>query len=85
MCQYDFDRPVARFKYGSEETVSTIKSEIEGNDPPYADAINYHELTEYFLAWNNKFIEKRFSEWCHGTRRVLAVKGTGENFNKIFH
>ena len=20
-------------------------------DPPYADAIHYHEITEYFIAW----------------------------------
>lgn len=51
-------------------------------DPPYADAVNYHELTEFFLAWDKKFIEKVFPEWHSGSRRVLAVKGTGESFNQ---
>jgi adenine-specific DNA methylase len=23
-------------------------------DPPYADAVNYHELGDFFLAWYNK-------------------------------
>lgn len=27
-------------------------------DPPYADAVNYHELSEYFLAWDKPLIEK---------------------------
>jgi putative DNA methylase len=51
-------------------------------DPPYADAVNYHELTEFFLAWDKKFIEKTFPEWYSDSKRVLAVKGTGEGFNK---
>lgn len=51
-------------------------------DPPYADAVNYHELTEFFLAWDKKFIEKLFPEWYTDSRRVLAVKGTGQNFNQ---
>ena len=28
------------------------KSDIWITDPPYADAINYHELSEFFLAWD---------------------------------
>ncbi len=51
-------------------------------DPPYADAVNYHELTEFFLAWDKKFIEKNFPEWYSDSKRVLAVKGTGETFNQ---
>jgi putative DNA methylase len=51
-------------------------------DPPYADAVNYHELTEFFLAWDKKFIEQNFPEWYADSKRVLAVKGTGETFNQ---
>lgn len=50
-------------------------------DPPYADAVNYHELTEFFLAWNKKLLEKTFPDWYSDSKRVLAVKGTGETFN----
>jgi adenine-specific DNA methylase len=51
-------------------------------DPPYADAVNYHELTEYFLAWDKPIIEKAFPEWYSNSKRVLAVKGTGNDFNQ---
>jgi len=51
-------------------------------DPPYADAVNYHELSDFFLAWDKKFIEKLFPEWYSDSRRILAVKGEGQNFNQ---
>ncbi|MFZ3591518.1 anti-phage-associated DUF1156 domain-containing protein [Bacillus sp. DJP31] len=50
-------------------------------DPPYADAVNYHELTEFFLAWDKMLLEKTFPGWYSDSKRVLAVKGTGETFN----
>lgn len=50
-------------------------------DPPYADAVNYHELTEFFLAWDKALLKKTFPEWYTDSKRVLAVKGTGESFN----
>ncbi len=56
--------------------------EIWVTDPPYADAVNYHELTEFFLAWIGKSLLKAFSEWYSDSKRALAVKGTGESFNK---
>ncbi|PYG84912.1 adenine-specific DNA methylase [Ruminiclostridium sufflavum DSM 19573] len=51
-------------------------------DPPYADAVNYHELTEFFLSWDKGLIEKAFPEWYTDSKRVLAVKGTGQSFNE---
>lgn len=51
-------------------------------DPPYADAVHYHELTELFLAWDRKMIEKIFPDWYADSKRIMAVKGTGETFNK---
>ncbi len=51
-------------------------------DPPYADAVNYHELTEFFLAWDKILLEKTFPEWYTDSKRILAVKGVGgEDFN----
>lgn len=50
-------------------------------DPPYADAVNYHELSEFFLAWDKNIIEKEFPKWYTDSKRVLAVKGKGETFN----
>ena len=51
-------------------------------DPPYADAVNYHELSEYFLAWDTALIKKAFPDWYTESKRALAIKGTGFDFNK---
>ena len=51
-------------------------------DPPYADAINYHELSEFFLAWDRKMLMDIFPDWYVDSKRALAVKGTGANFNQ---
>lgn len=57
------------------------KCDIWITDPPYADAVNYHELTEFFLAWDKVLLKRAFPEWYTDSKRVLAVKGTGESFN----
>jgi putative DNA methylase len=54
--------------------------EIFVTDPPYADAVNYHEVTEFFIAWLRKNPPKPFDEWVWDSRRVLAIKGSGEDF-----
>ncbi len=51
-------------------------------DPPYADAINYHELSEFFLAWYGKRIPELFSEWYSDSKRAFAVRGVGGGFRK---
>ena len=51
-------------------------------DPPYADAVNYHEITEYFIAWLRKNPPKPFDDWVWDSRRALAVKGSGEDFRR---
>ncbi|MFZ3132818.1 MAG: anti-phage-associated DUF1156 domain-containing protein, partial [Desulfosporosinus sp.] len=50
-------------------------------DPPYADAVNYHELSEFFLAWDKKLLKKAFPDWYVDSKRVLAVRGREETFN----
>ena len=50
-------------------------SDIWITDPPYADAVNYHELSEFFLAWDKPLIQKAFPEWYTDSKRILAVKG----------
>lgn len=49
-------------------------------DPPYADAVNYEEITEFFIAWLRKNPPKPFDEWVWDSRRALAIKGSGEDF-----
>jgi adenine-specific DNA methylase len=51
-------------------------------DPPYADAVNYHEITEFFIAWLRKNPPAPFDNWKWDSRRPLAIKGDGEDFRK---
>ncbi|HCF7066333.1 DUF1156 domain-containing protein [Pseudomonas aeruginosa] len=61
--------------------VST-NAELWITDPPYADAVNYHEITEFFIAWLRKNPPKPFDDWVWDSRRALAVKGSGEDFRR---
>ncbi|WP_291321132.1 anti-phage-associated DUF1156 domain-containing protein [Desulfonatronospira sp.] len=60
----------------------TEYSDIWVTDPPYADAINYHEITEYFIAWLRKNPPPPFDEWIWDSRRFLAIKGSGDDFRR---
>lgn len=51
-------------------------------DPPYADAVNYDELSEFFLAWDKKRLKGIFPEWYTDSKRALAVRGKGKTFNE---
>jgi putative DNA methylase len=51
-------------------------------DPPYADAINYHEITEYFIAWLRKNPPFPFADWTWDSRRDLAIRGKDEHFRR---
>ncbi len=50
-------------------------------DPPYADAVNYHELSEFFLAWDKALLPKAFPDWYTDSKRILAVRGD-EHFSQ---
>lgn len=50
-------------------------------DPPYADAVNYHELSEFFLAWDKRLLQESFPEWYTDSKRILAVRGD-EHFSQ---
>lgn len=60
----------------------TERAEFWITDPPYADAVNYHEITEFFIAWLRKNSPKPFDDWVWDSRRALAVKGSGEEFRR---
>jgi putative DNA methylase len=56
--------------------------EIWMTDPPYADAVNYHEIAEFFIAWLRRNPPKPFDSWVWDSRRALAVKGAGDDFRR---
>ena len=49
-------------------------------DPPYSDAVNYHELGDFFLAWYEKHLSRLFPEWYSTSQKAKAVKGSDEVF-----
>lgn len=51
-------------------------------DPPYADAVHYHELSEFFLSWYEGNFSKAFPSWHKSIRVALAVRGNGEEFKR---
>lgn len=57
-------------------------SDIYVTDPPYADAVHYHEITEFFIGWLRKNPPAPFDEWIWDSRRPLAIKGDGEEFRR---
>ncbi|WP_442754265.1 anti-phage-associated DUF1156 domain-containing protein [Methylocystis sp. JAN1] len=71
---------------GTSTIVALPASEINKDhdvyvtDPPYADAINYHEITEYFIAWARSVGKKVFPDFTWESRRHLAIKGVDEKF-----
>ena len=72
-----------------QKTIASVNcSEIDRindiyiTDPPYADAVVYHEITEFFIAWLKNKPADEFSEWTWDSRRPLAIQGKGDNFRK---
>lgn len=58
------------------------KKDIWITDPPYADAVNYHELTEFYLAWYKAHFNVFAPKWPTDSRRSLAVKGSDMGFTQ---
>jgi putative DNA methylase len=49
-------------------------------DPPYADAVHYEELSEFFLAWYMPHLKASFPDWYTDSMRIQAVKGDDAPF-----
>ncbi|HRK69059.1 MAG TPA: DUF1156 domain-containing protein, partial [Hyphomonas sp.] len=57
-------------------------SDLFVTDPPYADAVVYEELTEFFIAWLRKNPPPPFQQWTWDSQRNLAIKGKDEEFRR---
>jgi len=66
----------------TEVRTLTAECAIWITDPPYADAINYHELSEFFLAWYERHLPRIFPDWYPDSKRALAIRGTGQAFRQ---
>ena len=61
---------------------NTWEVDLWVTDPPYADAVNYHELSEFFLAWYEQPWRSLFPNWNSDSRRALAIKGADADFRR---
>ena len=83
-----FEAVVEQRQYGISNVVLNDARDLRETcdfwitDPPYADAVNYHELGDFFLAWYDKQLAKAFPEWIPDARAELAVRGNGEGFRR---
>lgn len=59
-----------------------VPNDVWITDPPYADAVSYHELSEFFLAWQSRKLGQVFPDWATDSRRALAVTGDDEGFRR---
>jgi adenine-specific DNA methylase len=66
----------------SDARAVSYESDLWINDPTYADAINYHELSEFFLAWYSRQLGRLFHNWHMDSRRALAVTGSDNSLRK---
>lgn len=79
-----FSFPISRdrqIQTGPAQAIGA-NSDIFVTDPPYADAVNYHEITEFFIAWLRKNPPPPFDQWTWDSRRDLAIKGKDEQFRR---
>ena len=51
-------------------------------DPPYANAVMYHEITDFFIGWIRKDPPEPFDSWTWDSRRALAITGSGDDFRR---
>ena len=75
------DAPRAEVDCRDARKVATT-CDIWVTDPPYADAVVYHELSELFIAWYDGALPRMFKGWEDDSHRGLAVQGRGAEFCK---
>jgi putative DNA methylase len=63
-------------------TEDNLSKDVFITDPPYGDAVNYHEILEFFIAWLRKNPPPEFANWVWDSRRSLAIKGSDEDFRR---
>ena len=77
-----FSKPSAGKMSASQTDARYVSTECDLwiTDPPYADAVNYEELSEFFLAWYKPHLKACFPEWYTDSKRDHAVKGDDASF-----
>ncbi len=66
--------------FTGDATRTTRESDLWVYDPPYADAVHYHEITEFFIAWLRRNPPAPFTDWTWDSLRPYAIQGRGDKF-----
>ena len=81
----DFGKPV---RAAGTATIATAPAsafaghpDLAVTDPPYADAINYHEITEFFIAWLCRNPPSPFDQWTWDFAPRTRHQGQGRNLS----
>ena len=77
-----FSRPAIGHTSASITDARLLETECDVwiTDPPYADAVNYEELSEFFLAWYKPHLQECFPDRYTDSKRDQAVKGDDAAF-----
>lgn len=59
-----------------------VSADVWFADPPYADAINYHALTDCFLACYERLLQVAFPDRRFQDAGALAVQRSGDDFKR---
>jgi len=73
---------VAHVVNNHEAKMLNTYSDLFVTDPPYADSVNYHEITEFFIALLRKNPPQPFDLWRWDSHRSVAIKGKDERFRR---
>jgi putative DNA methylase len=75
------DSPNASGDVNAEDARQTeFSADLWITDPSYADAVNYGELSEFFLAWYEKLLPSIFPQWSVLSAREEELSGSDHNF-----
>lgn len=65
-----------------DSRLTETEADLWITDPPYSDAVMYHEITGYFIPWLVRNEIDEYKDWLWDARRELAIKGSGDDFRR---
>ena len=87
VAELDVDEAFVRFRSRATanfqcvlQRLTSRPSDLWVYDPPYADAVHYHEITEFFIAWLRRNPPGAFADWTWDSLRPYAIQGKGDEF-----
>ena len=81
---FDLAAKAGSVKHAEVRSATAMSCDFESDvlitDPPYADAVQYDEISEFFISWLRQNPPAPFDDWIWDSRRNIAIKGEGQSF-----